>query len=115
VQRTLVVTGGWQSSKEPAYVEASRASEGTDLFVSRQDLGEHGHDTDRIKRLARDMSRSRAQTPSLAQRQPYSHESGMGFDRAIERYRPERYMPRLPGLIRTIHRAAQPSTPEHTR
>ncbi|HEV3045978.1 MAG TPA: MobF family relaxase [Solirubrobacteraceae bacterium] len=115
VQRTLVVTGGWQSSKEPAYVEASRAREGTDWFVSRQDLGEHGHDSDRIKRLARDMSRSRAQTPSLAQRQPYSHESGMGFDRAIERYRPERYMPRLPGLIRTIHRAAQPSTPEHTR
>jgi conjugative relaxase-like TrwC/TraI family protein len=115
VTRTLVVTGGWQTGKEPAYVEASRAREGTDWYVNRQDLGEHGHDTDRIKRLARDMSRSRAQTPSLAQRQPYSHESGMGFDRAIERYRPERYMPRLPGLIRTIHRAAQPSTPEHTR
>ena len=66
VTRTLVVTGGWQTSKEPAYVEASRAREGTDWYVNRQDLGEHGHDTDRIKRLARDMSRSRTQTPSLA-------------------------------------------------
>jgi conjugative relaxase-like TrwC/TraI family protein len=119
VQRTLVVTGGWQTSKEPAYVEASRAREGTDWYVNRQDLGEHGHDTTRIKRLARDMSRSRAQTPSLVQRQPYDHEWGMGFDRTIERYGPGRYMPRLPGrlsgLIRTIHRAAQASAPERSR
>ena len=40
VTRTLVVTGGWQTSKEPAYVEASRAREGTDWYVNRQDLGE---------------------------------------------------------------------------
>jgi hypothetical protein len=43
----------------------------------------------------------------------------MGFDRAIERYGPERYMPRvpsrLPGLIRSIHRAAQRGAPERTR
>jgi hypothetical protein len=119
VARTLVVTGGWQTSKESAYVEASRARGGTDWYVNRQDLGEHGQDTDRIKRLARDMSRSRAQTPSLAQRQPYNHEWGVGFERAIERYGPEHYMPRvpsrLPGLIGAIHRAAQPSAPEHTR
>jgi conjugative relaxase-like TrwC/TraI family protein len=119
VTRTLVLTGGWQTSKEAAYVEASRAREGTDWYVNRQDLGEHGHEIDRIKRLARDMGHSRAQTPSLAQRQPYGHEWGMGLDRAIERYGPERYMPRLPGglpgLIRAIHRAVQPSAPEHTR
>ena len=52
VTRTLVVTGGWQTSKEPAYVEASRARQGTDWFVSREDLGVEGHDTDRIQRLA---------------------------------------------------------------
>jgi conjugative relaxase-like TrwC/TraI family protein len=119
VTRTLVVTGGWQTSKEAAYVEASRAREGTDWFVNRQDLGEHGQDNDRIKRHARDMGRSRAQTPSLAQRRPYDHEWGMGFDRAIERYGPERYMPRVPGrlprLIRSIHRAAQLGAPERTR
>ena len=39
VTRTLVVTGGWQTSKEPAYVEASRAREGTDWYVNREDLG----------------------------------------------------------------------------
>ena len=36
VTRTLVVTGGWQTSKEPAYVKASRARQGTDWFVSRE-------------------------------------------------------------------------------
>ena len=66
VTRTLVVTGGWQTSKEPAYVEASRARQGTTWYVSREDLGTEGHDTDRIQRLAQNMRRSHAQTPSLA-------------------------------------------------
>jgi ATP-dependent exoDNAse (exonuclease V) alpha subunit len=57
VTRTLAVTGGWQTSKEPAYVEASRARQGTDWYVSRDDLGVEGHDTDRIKRLAQNMQR----------------------------------------------------------
>jgi len=65
VTRTLVLTGGWQTSKEPAYVEASRAREGTDWYVNRQDLGEHGHDSDRIKRLAQDMGRSRCPWRSM--------------------------------------------------
>jgi hypothetical protein len=119
VTRTLVVTGGWQTSKEAAYVEASRAREGTDWFVNRQDPGEHGQDSNRIKRLARDMGRSRTQTPSLAQRPQYDHEWGMVFNRATERYGPDRYLPRLPGrlpnAIRAIDRAAQPSPPERTR
>jgi conjugative relaxase-like TrwC/TraI family protein len=119
VQRTLVVTGGWQTSKEPAYVEASRARRGTDWFVNRQDLGEHGHDTDRIKRLAREMSRSRAQMPSLAQRLPHDHEWDASFDREIERYGPDRYMPRLPGRlsgwVRAVHRATQPNATERAR
>jgi conjugative relaxase-like TrwC/TraI family protein len=66
VTRTLVVTGGWQTSKEPAYVEASRARQGTHWYVNREDLGTEGHDTDRIQRLAANMRRSHAQTPSLA-------------------------------------------------
>jgi conjugative relaxase-like TrwC/TraI family protein len=114
VTRTLVVTGGWQTSKEPAYVEASRAREGTDWYVNRQDLGEHGHDTDRIKRLARDMSRSRTQTPSLAYPEPPGHERWPGFERTVESRGPERFAPRLPGIIRTLHRAVQPP-PERTR
>jgi conjugative relaxase-like TrwC/TraI family protein len=108
VARTLVVTGGWQTSKEPAYVEASRAREGTDWYVNRQDLGEHGHDTDRIRRLARDMSRSRTQTPSLAHRQPHGHEHWPGFEHTIASRGPQRYAPHLPRIIRTLYRAAQP-------
>lgn len=48
--------------------EASRAREGTDWFVSREDLGVQGNDTDRIDRLAQNMRRSHAQTPSLEHR-----------------------------------------------
>ena len=115
VTRTLVVTGGWQTSKEPAYVEASRAREGTDWYVNRADLGTAGHDSDRIKRLARDMSRSRTQTPSLAYPEPPGHERWPGFDRTIASRGPERYAPRLPGLVRTLHRVVQPPPPERTR
>ena len=66
VTRTIAVTGGWQASKETAYVEATRARHGTDWYVSRADLGEEGHDTDRIDRLAEAMKTSRTQRPSLA-------------------------------------------------
>src|SRR4029077_10341015 len=76
VTRTLVVTGGCQTSKEPAYVEASRARQGTDWYVSREDLGVEGHDAERIKRLAQSMSRSYAQTPSLAHPE-LDHESNL--------------------------------------
>jgi conjugative relaxase-like TrwC/TraI family protein len=103
VTRTLVVTGGWQTSKEPAYVEASRARQGTDWYVSRQDLGVEGHDTDRIKRLAQSMSRSHTQTASLAHPELPDPEYGSGFQRTIA---PSRS--RLPGIARAIHRIAQP-------
>lgn len=110
VTRTLVVTGGWQTSKEPAYVEASRARRGTDWYVSRDDLGLEGHDTDRIKRLAQNMSRSHAQTPSLAYPELYDPEYGPSFTRTIA---PSRT--RLPGLARALHRIAKPPAPERTR
>lgn len=109
VTRTLVVTGGWQTSKEPAYVEASRARQGTDWYVARQDLGTEGHDTDRIKRLAQHMNRSHAQTPSLAHPELPDPEYGPGFNLTIA---PSRT--RLPGVARAIHRIAQPR-PTHER
>ncbi len=114
VTRTLVLTGGWQTGKEATYVEASRAREGTDWYVNRQDLGTDGHDTDRIKRLARDMSRSRTQTPSLAHLESPGAEHWPGFEHTVASHGPERFAPRLSGIIRTIHRAIQPP-PEQTR
>jgi conjugative relaxase-like TrwC/TraI family protein len=70
VSRSLVVTGGWQTSKEPAYVEASRARDGTDWFINREELGVEGSDTERIERLAKAMRRSRRQVPSLHYPEP---------------------------------------------
>ncbi len=68
VERSIVLTGGWQTSKETAYVEATRARNGTDWFLAREDLGNDGQDPGRIRSLAQRMSQSRAQTPSLAYR-----------------------------------------------
>jgi ATP-dependent exoDNAse (exonuclease V) alpha subunit len=65
VERSVVITGGWQTSKESAYVEASRARSGTEWFVAREELGAEGQDADRVRRLAEGMGRSRAQRPSL--------------------------------------------------
>lgn len=66
VERSVVLTGGWQTSKETAYVEATRARHGTTWFIAREDLGEEGQDAGRIARLAQKMTNSRAHTPSLA-------------------------------------------------
>jgi conjugative relaxase-like TrwC/TraI family protein len=112
VTRTLVVTGGWQTSKEPAYVEASRARQGTEWFVSREDLGVEGQDADRIERLAASMRRSHAQTPSLAHPELPDPDYGPGFDRPIAPSRSRL----LPGITRGIHRVARPErTPGLTR
>lgn len=65
VERAVVLTGGWQTSKESSYVQATRVKQGTDWFLAREELGTEGTDTDRIERLAQKMRESRAQTPSL--------------------------------------------------
>jgi len=83
VTRTLVVTGGWQTSKEPAYVEASRARQGTDWFVNREELGAEGHDTDRLERFAASMRRSRRQTASLEHRELPDSMVAPGFSEEV--------------------------------
>jgi len=111
VSRTLVVTGGWQTSKEPAYVEASRSRNGTDWFVSREDLGLQGRDSDRIARLAERMGRSHSQTPSLEHRALPDGVWGPGFQIPVA---PSRSL--LPGIARSIHRIASPDrSPERSR
>ncbi|HEY8304408.1 MAG TPA: MobF family relaxase, partial [Solirubrobacteraceae bacterium] len=69
VERSVVLTGGWQTSKESAYVQATRARHGTDWHLARDQLGEEGQDPDRIDRLAERMGDSRAHTPSIAYRE----------------------------------------------
>jgi len=60
-----ILTGGWQTDREHAYVALSRAREQTQIYVSREDLGEAGMDTDAIKRLADRIRRSGAQEASI--------------------------------------------------
>jgi ATP-dependent exoDNAse (exonuclease V) alpha subunit len=112
VERSVVLTGGWQTSKETAYVEATRARHGTDWFIARDDLGNEGQDSQRIQRLAQNMHRSHAQTPSLAHPELPDPEWGSGFRIPIAPIRRSR----IPGITRTINHIAQPDrTPERTR
>jgi conjugative relaxase-like TrwC/TraI family protein len=112
VERSVVLTGGWQTSKETAYVEATRARQGTDWFIARDDLGTEGQDPQRITRLAQNMTNSRAQTPSLAHPELPDPEWGSDFRIPIAPSRRSR----IPGIARAINRIAQPDrTPERTR
>ena len=106
VERSIVVTGGWQTSKETAYVEATRARHGTDWYIARDQLGDDGQDADRIKRLAQNMSRSRRQTPSL----DYREATDLGWQ-------PSRNPLRVRHILRPAHwLTRQPSrdTPDHS-
>ena len=60
-----ILIGGWQTDKEHAYVTVSRAREETQIYVSREDLGEQGFDTGAMERLAEKMKRSRAQEATI--------------------------------------------------
>jgi hypothetical protein len=71
VDRSIVLTGGWQTSKETAYVQATRARKGTNWYLARDQLGEEGQDPDRITRLAQRMTHSLAHTPSLTHRETH--------------------------------------------
>jgi conjugative relaxase-like TrwC/TraI family protein len=61
-----ILTGGWQTDRERTYVAVSRAREQTQIYLAREDLGEHGLDTDAIERLADRMQHSGAQEATIA-------------------------------------------------
>jgi conjugative relaxase-like TrwC/TraI family protein len=91
-----ILTGGWQTDKEHTYVAVSRAREQTQIYVSREDLGEQGMDTGAIERLAERIKRSRAQEATITKE-------------TAERDRqdiPERDSHRLPPRRRPHHRVA---------
>jgi conjugative relaxase-like TrwC/TraI family protein len=60
-----VLTGGWQTDREHAYVALTRARNQTHVYLSREDLGEHGMDVGAIERLADLMARSRTQEATI--------------------------------------------------
>jgi conjugative relaxase-like TrwC/TraI family protein len=63
-----ILMGGWQTDREHAYVAVSRAREQTQLYISREDLGEAGMDTGAIEHLADRMRRSRAQDATITKK-----------------------------------------------
>jgi ATP-dependent exoDNAse (exonuclease V) alpha subunit len=105
VDRAIVLTGGWQTSKETAYVQATRARHGTDWYLARDQLGEEGQDPDRITRLAVRMTRSRAHTPSVTHREI----AGPLWDLGRDPLRLSRLIPHVSQLLRTPTRDA----PDH--
>ena len=66
VDQAFVLTGGWQTDRERAYVALTRAQDRTDLYVCREDLGEQGMDAGAIERLGEAMAQSHAQEASIA-------------------------------------------------
>ncbi len=95
VTRALVLTGGWQTSRETGYVQATRAREGTDFYLAREELGTGGRDLDRIERLAAQMRNSRAQIPSLAYDREQPEREPPGRGRSQARHRAARLLERL--------------------
>jgi conjugative relaxase-like TrwC/TraI family protein len=83
VDRSVVVTGGWQTSREGAYVQASRAREGTEWFLGREELGLEGQDERRVERLAAKIRGARWQRATLEYRELADPEWGPGPERVI--------------------------------
>jgi len=97
VERTVVVSGGWQTSREGSYVEASRARHGTEWFVNRDELDLAGQDERLVERLSEKMRTSRAQTPSLVHREQPDPGWGLGYEHTL--YRDRRILPTLARLL----------------
>jgi conjugative relaxase-like TrwC/TraI family protein len=102
VDRSVVLTGGWQTSRETAYVQATRARHGTDWYLARDQLGEEGQDPDRVTRLAERMSESRARTPSIA----YDDQSDRVWDPTLNPLRADYLLSHLDWLTRMPERGA---------
>jgi conjugative relaxase-like TrwC/TraI family protein len=65
VNHAFVLTGGWQTDRERAYVALSRAQQQTDIYVSQEDLGEENIDAAAIEHLAEAISESNAKQASI--------------------------------------------------
>jgi conjugative relaxase-like TrwC/TraI family protein len=83
VDRAIIITGGWQTSRESAYVQASRARNGSDWYLAREELGHEGQDEQRVERLAKKMRISRTQTATLDRRELGEPQWDPGFTAAV--------------------------------
>ena len=81
--RALVLTGGWQTDRETAYVALTRARERTDIYTSSEDLGHQGIDAHAINRLAERASQSNTQEASLSRESVEPDREPGGFAREL--------------------------------
>ena len=63
--KALALIGGWQTDRERAYVALTRGREQTNIYTSRESLGQQGLNTQTIERLAEKISQSNAQQASI--------------------------------------------------
>jgi conjugative relaxase-like TrwC/TraI family protein len=75
VDRTYVITGGWQTSKESLYVACSRSREGTRLYLDKESL-RHDIDESAIAEAAARGAASRAKVAGAT----HAYESGTEQD-----------------------------------
>ena len=91
VDRTYVITGGWQTSKESLYVACSRSREGTRLYLDHESL-RHDVDADAIAEAARRGAASRAKvaatTVEAGARGRHNAEQAAAAPRRTEQHRP---------------------------
>lgn len=97
VREGVALTGGWQTSREGVYVQASRATDRIEFHVSREDLDEPD-DEQRVRQLAARVERSDAQTPSITQplHNPYRDPGDQHGAERVEHFGPPRPPKRLP-------------------
>lgn len=79
----LVLIGGWQTDREHAYVALTRAREQTNIYTSREDLGNQGLNTQAIERLADRIEQSNAQEASIS-RDPETNTRDTTRDTTLE-------------------------------
>lgn len=98
VTRGVALTGGWQTARETVYVQASRATDGIEFHIAREDL-ESPDDEQRVRQLAGRIERSHAQTPSIAQplEDPYRDPGDQHGLERVERFGPPRPTAPEPG------------------
>lgn len=99
-----ILTGGWQTDREHAYVAVSRAREQTQIYTSREDLGEQGMDVDAIGRLSGRMQRSRAQQATILKETAAERgeQPQLGLRQAPTRRRPGYTVADEDGIVRDL-------------